>query len=391
MTEHTARAPQLEALRRRGIDLGSTQTASRWQRLRTFAWTTKGRVLLAVAGALVLGRLALPWILKSVINDRLANMDGYTGRVLDVDVSLLRGAYVLDDLRIERVDEDVSVPFVEADRIDVSLEWLALFHGRVVAEIVAEHPVLNFVNGASGQNGEGNDWRDTVDDLVPITINHFAVHDGEVHYRDFGTRPTVDVVAADLEVEATGLSTQQDEAGRNLPAHVEVLARVQQSGRLRATIDLDPWQERPTFDLALALERLPARELNRFLRAYAWVDAEGGDFFCYSEISSRGGNFRGYVKPMVEHLDLVEWGEHGDVVNVIADLVVQLVVDLFENHGTDRFATRVSVSGSFDRPGVSAVEAVVGVLRNTFIEAFEHGLERGPSAWRPDRSRPPVE
>ena len=391
MSDETAGSADRPARRATSPSFVPMHGTTRWQRLRTFLWTGKAKVLLGIVGLLVLGRLALPWILKSVINDRLANMDGYSGRVLDVDVSLLRGAYVLDDLRIERVDEDVRVPFVEAERIDVSLEWLALFQGSVVAEIVAEHPVLNFVNGARGQNGEGNDWRDTVDDLVPITINHFAVHDGEVHYRDFGSRPTVDLVAADLEVEATGLSTQQDETGRRLPAHVEVSARVQRSGRLRATIDLDPWQERPTFDLALALERLPARELNRFLRAYAWVDAEGGDFFCYSEISSRRGNFQGYVKPMVEHLDLVEWGEHGDVVNVIADLVVQLVVDLFENHGTDRFATRVNVSGSFDEPGVSALQAVVGVLRNTFIEAFEHGLERGPSSWRPDRSPPPVD
>lgn len=363
---------------------------TRWQRVRTFFWSTKGKVALGVLGVLVLARLALPWILKTVINDRLASMDGYTGRVLDVDVSLLRGAYTLDDLRIERIDRDVPVPFVEAESIDVSLEWLALLQGKVVAELVVERPILNFVNGGAGQNGAGNDWRDTVDDLVPITINHLAIHDGEVHYRDFGSHPSVDVVAASLEVEATGLSTHDDEGSDRLPAHVEVTSRVQRSGQLRATIDLDPWDERPTFDLAMALEHLPARELNRFLRAYAWVDAERGEFYCYSEISSRRGAFRGYVKPMVEHLSLFRWGEDGDVFHQIADLFVQLVVDLFENHGTDRFATRVNVSGTIDEPGVNTLEAVVGVLRNTFIEAFEHGLERGPSHWHRDRSRSPV-
>ncbi|MBN8611958.1 MAG: DUF748 domain-containing protein [Deltaproteobacteria bacterium] len=363
---------------------------TRWQRLRTFLWSTKAKVLLGILGVLVLARLALPWVLKTVINDRLAQMDGYTGRVLDVDVSLLRGAYTLDDLRIERIDRDVPVPFVEAESIDISLEWLALLQGKVVAELVVEHPVLNFVNGRGGQTGEGNDWRQTVDDLVPITINHLAIHDGEVHYRDFGSRPSVDVVAANLEVEATGLSTHYEEGSERLPAHVEVTSRVQRSGQLRAAIDLDPWDERPTFDLALSLEHLRARELNRFLRAYAWVDAEQGEFYCYSEISSRRGAFRGYVKPMVEHLSLFRWGEDDDVFHQIADLFVQLVVDLFENHGTDRFATRVNVSGTIDQPGVNGFEAVVGVLRNTFIEAFEHGLERGPSHWHRDRSRSPV-
>jgi hypothetical protein len=363
---------------------------TRWQRIRTWLWSTQGKVVLSIVGVLVLFRLALPWIVMTVVNDRLANLDGYAGRVLDVEISLWRGAYTLDDLLIERIEHESPVPFVQADQVDISLEWLALFHGKVVAELVFEHPVINFVNGRGEQNGAGNDWRQTVDDLVPITINHLAVHHGEVHYRDFGSRPTVDLVAGNLEVEATGLSTVRDEENDTLPAHIDVRGNVQRTGQLHASVDLDPWDEQPTFDLAVALEHLHARELNRFLRAYAFVDAEQGQFYCYSELSSRHGSFTGYVKPMIEHLSLFHFGEEGDVPHQIADLFVQVVEDLFENHGTDRFATRVDVSGSFAEPGVNSLQAVIGVLENTFIRAFEHGLERRAADWRPDHSRSPV-
>jgi len=348
-------------------------------------------VVLAILGTLLLARLALPWVVKTVVNDQLAHLDGYAGRVLDVDISLWRGAYTLHDLMIERIDESVPIPFVQAEEIDISVEWLALLHGQVVAQLIFEHPILNFVGGRSSQDGAGHDWRQTVDDLVPITINHLAIHHGEVHYRDFSSHPTVDVVAAALEVEAVGLSTVRDESRDTLPAHIDVRGTVQRSGQLHASIDLDPWDQQPTFDLAMALEHLQAPELNRFLRAYALVDAERGQFYCYSEISSRHGRFRGYVKPMIEHLSLFHFGEQGDVPHQIADAFVQVAEDLFENHGTDRFATRVDVGGTFAAPGVNLIQAVIGVLENEFIQAFQHGLDRSSAEWQSDHTRSPVD
>ncbi len=362
---------------------------TRWQRVRTWAWTTKGKVMLSIVLVLALFRVALPTIVKTVVNDRLAHLDGYAGRVLDVDISLWRGAYTLHDLMIERIDRSVPTPFVQCEEIDISVEWLALFRGMVVAEIITERPILHFVGGSTPQTGSGTDWRQAVDDLVPITINHFATHHGEIHYHDFSSRPTVDVVARSLEVEATGLSTHRAD-GNELPAHVDVRGRVQRSGELHASIDIDPLNRRPTFDLALAVESLAARELNRFMRAYADIDAEQGQFYVYSQIRSREGHFTGYVKPMVEHLSLFHFGEPGDIDHQLADAFLQVAEDLFENHGTDRFATRVDVSGSFDQPGVSPFQAVIGVLENTFIRAFQHGLDRPREAWEIDHSHSPV-
>jgi hypothetical protein len=362
---------------------------TRTQRFRTWLRTRKAKAIVGVVAVLGLVRLALPWVAQTIINNRLAHMEGYAGRVLDVDISLWRGAYTLHDLMIERIDAHVPAPFVQVEEIDISLEWLALFHGKVVAELVFEHPILNFVGGSTPQTGAGTDWRNVVDDLVPITINHLAIHHGEVHYRDFSSRPVVDVVAGALEVEATGLSTVQNEAVP-LPAHVSIEGRVQRRGILHAAVELDPWAQRPTFDLDLAVERLPAPELNRFMRAYADIDAEEGHFFLYSQIHSRQGHFEGYVKPMVEGLSLFRFGEGGDVLHQALDAFVQVVEDIFENHGTDRFATRVSVSGSFDAVGINAWEALIGILSNTFVRAIEHGLERPREAWAVDHSHSPV-
>jgi hypothetical protein len=362
--------------------------ASRIERVRGWLGTRPAKVVLAIVVVLVIARLALPHVIKRIVNDRLAHMEGYRGRVLDVDVSLIRGAYVLHDLLIEKTEHQTPVPFVNAPRIDISIEWAALLHGQVVAELVFDDPELNFVGGGNRQTGQGNDWRSVVDDVVPITINHLAIHRGQIHYHDFSSRPRVDLELGRLEVEATGLSTVRDES-TPLPARLDATGRVQRSGDVDVTVRLDPWALRPTFDLDLSMESLDARELNPFLRAYAGVDAEAGRFFLYSELHSRDGRFEGYVKPMAEGLSLFRFGESGDLLDQLGDAIVQVFEEIFENHGTDRFGTRVPVSGTFENVETDGWAAIIGVLSNAFIRAITHGVEGPSSAWHAERASSP--
>ncbi|WP_157069615.1 DUF748 domain-containing protein [Sandaracinus amylolyticus] len=344
--------------------------------------TRTGKVILALIVLLIAARIALPYVVEHVLNERLARLEGYYGHIDDVDMALWRGAYRIEGLRIVKTGGEQPEPFFTTPEIDISVEWEALLDGKVVAEIVVVRPVLNFIvqgGGVQEQTGEENDWRATVDDLVPLTINRFVVRDGEVHYRDYGASPRVDLRADRMQVLARGLSNVRRE-GEDLPAHVHLESRVQRSGSLVTDVRLDPWQEQPTFDLDLRLRDLPARELNPMLRAYAGVDAEGGTTFLYSEIHAREGRFRGYVKPMAEGLSLFELGEEGDFFDVLGDAIMQLVAEVFENQGEDRLAIEVPVSGTFESPEVDPWAVVGSVLRNAFVEAIQHGLAN-PGDW----------
>src|SRR5262245_2140119 len=86
--------------------------------------------------ALVILRLMLPSILLRYVNKQLTLIDGYQGHVDDIDVSLYRGAYTIRGIRLDKTGGKIPVPFFNAESIDLSVEWHALFHGRVVAEIV---------------------------------------------------------------------------------------------------------------------------------------------------------------------------------------------------------------------------------------------------------------
>ena len=50
--------------------------SERTQRLRRWFGTRQAMVVLVVVGVLVIARLMLPYIVKEVVNDRLASMDG---------------------------------------------------------------------------------------------------------------------------------------------------------------------------------------------------------------------------------------------------------------------------------------------------------------------------
>ena len=167
---------------------------------------------------------------------------------------------------------------------------------------------------------------------------------------------------------------------------MDAYGTVQGSGALEAHTRLDPWRRTPTFKLDLAMRRLDATEVNDLLRAYAGVDAEGGELYLYSELSAREGRFEGYVKPMASGLSLFAIDEEGDFFDVLGDAMVQLAVEIFENHGTDRFAVRVPLSGSLESPDADGWAAVASILSNAFIEAIEHGIE-DRSAWRPEIER----
>lgn len=369
LVHRRARTPRLRAIAER--------VAMRLER----GWA---KTLIATIALIAAARIALPYVIEHYLDERLAALEGYTGDVADVDLALFRGAYRLEGIRIVKTDGGAPVPFFRAPAIDISLEWGALLDGRVVAEIVMERPELNVVTeGARRQTGEEADWRDAVDDMVPLTINRFVIRGGEVYYRDYTRDPQVNFRIDRLGLIARGLSNRPARGGA-LPARIHADARVQQSGRLVLDARLDPFAVEPTFNLALRLRELPATELNALLRPYAGVDAEGGTFFLYSEVRARQGRFRGYVKPMAEGLSLFRSDEEGTFFDVLGDALVQLVVEVFSNWGTDRLAVRVPISGTFESPETDGWAVVLSVLSNAFIRAIRHGLEdRG--AWGPEQ------
>src|SRR5262245_4215150 len=99
-------------------------------------------VLAIVAAVLIAARIALPYWMKDEVNRRLMLLPNYDGHVEDVDVALWRGAYRVEGVRIVKTGVKSSTPFFDGDRVDFSVEWNSLLHGRIVAECAMWRPNL---------------------------------------------------------------------------------------------------------------------------------------------------------------------------------------------------------------------------------------------------------
>lgn len=335
-------------------------------------------LLIVLVVLLVGARVALPHVILWYANKTLAEVPDYRGLISDVDVALWRGAYQIEGLDIVKTDGEVPVPFFSCPVIEFSVEWRALFDGALVGEIDFRRPTLNLVAGptaATSQTDVDSRWQDKVKELFPLHINRFEVHDGTVHFRNFHSKPKVDVVMEDLHVLARNLSNSRGLA-KTLVATIEAEGRPLGDARLEFKSEIDPYREQPTFDLNAKLEKVDVRKLNDFLQAYAGVDAEGGTLGVYAELAASDGAFTGYVKPILEDLNILDLDEEADgILQKAWEGVVDVISRIFRNLPKDRFATRVEFSGRFDKPEYDMWAVIWQAVKNAFIKVLSPELD----------------
>lgn len=271
-------------------------------------------VLLTLVLCLVLLRVALPSIVERQVNSRLAAMGEYTGHIEHVDLSLWRGAYTLHELKIEKRGEDIPVPLLDAPIVDISLSWRNLLRGGIVADVVFEQPVVHFVDGEGEQNqaGLGVDWRERLENLVPIHLNDVKLNDGTWIFHNFLSNPPVDIEVTHVNAEIRNLTNVRDAEGKRV-AELSATANAFQSGRLESEARFDPFDDRTDdFSFALRILQIDLTQINDLAQAYANLDFESGNGELVMELEAVEGKVTGYAKPLFQQLKIFSW--QGDVV-----------------------------------------------------------------------------
>src|SRR5690606_25458594 len=180
---------------------------------RTRLFLKRNTIPLIILLVLIIARLLLPYFLMRYVNKTLDEIPGYTGYVEDIDVALLRGAYVIDGLILKKEDRITETPILDFEKSDISIEWRALLKGRIVSEIILHNPKFNYVTEDQGSETEADvdDWTKALTDLVPIDINHLAVHNGRANFAELNADPPIELYLNEIELEATNLSNVVNE------------------------------------------------------------------------------------------------------------------------------------------------------------------------------------
>lgn len=339
-------------------------------------------ILISIIAFIVILRLLLPTILLKLTNNALADMEDYYGEVEDLDVALLRGGFTIYNLKIEKENMNIPVPFLDIKRVDLSIHWGALLNGSLVGEIIADDPIFNFAidsTGQKSQTGIENNWVQTLKKITPLNVNLnlVTINNAQIYYKDFSQSPTVDVYVKSFNLQATNLSNVINES-KKLPASINAYGKSIGGGQLSFSAKVNILKPIPDFNADFMLEEASLASLNTFTEGYAHFDFEEGKFSLYSEMVMQDGAYEGYVKPIMTDINLIKKGSDKgkSLFNKGYQLFLDGVAELFENQKTSRFATKSPVSGNVDTTDVAIWVTIGNTLKNAFVKALPKKIDK---------------
>lgn len=332
------------------------------------------KILLPIIIILIGIRVALPYIAQSYLNKTLADLEEYTGHVYDVDISLIRGAYVIDSVVIKKRTSPLDKPFFSSDKIDISLEWKSLFKGAIVGEFVFTKPVVNFVmsdNEEEAQYGEDVNWVKPLESLMPININNLKIVDGSIFLHDHNSKTPTIIYLKDLEANFSNMSNVVYKK-EGLPSEFYVSGTSIGDGKLNVKGEAHFLKQIPDIDYNFTFEDVQMTALNDFLRSNMNIDAESGVFNLYHELAINDSQINGYIKPIIKNLKIFAWKEENrTALEFLKEAGIDLIADIFKNHKKNQFATNIPINGSLDSPKFNNFKALLATLQNTFIKALK--------------------
>ena len=322
---------------------------------------------------LIAFRIYLPTLVKNNINKILAEIPGYYGQVDDVDIALIRGAYVVNGMYLNKVNAKTQIPFLNFPKTDISIEWKSLFRGRIVSEIIMISPEVIYIfedqkSPTAGKTANVEDWTKALTDIVPIDINHFEVHDGKVAFVQLQAEPNIDLTIDNIELYADNLRNVVAREG-TLPSPIHATGVTFGNGNMTLEGNINLIKEIPDMDLEFALKGSNAKALNDLTRHYAGIDFEKGTFELYSEIAIADGYLKGYIKPMLTDTKLI--GKEDGIIGVLWEGFVGFFKFILKNQGTNTLATKVPLEGDLNNVDAGTWPTVINIFGNAWIKAFK--------------------
>lgn len=331
--------------------------------------------LLFLAVVVVVLWLALPGLLTIYVNNRLARLENHHGKVDRVSLNLWKGRYQLENLRIDHRQARNRPPVLKAPIVDVSIDWGPALRGMLVAEVDLREPVINQLTAPEIKKPKREEpLYEQLREMDPFRIKRFAIHDGEIHFRNYKTDPATHAYLQEVDLVVRNV-TNSTELAKSLFARFEGNAVAMASGSLKLEGRANPNERRPTFDVDATLRGLNIESINDFLEESGGIRVNGGHLSVNIDWQAARGRLQGITQASVrdvrpEDLEIEEGSPLKHLWNVAQESVGEL------EGGEPRTATaRLPVDVRLDQPGAQAWEAAGKILNDAFNAALRQSLE----------------
>jgi hypothetical protein len=328
-------------------------------------------VLIIIVVVLLIIRISLPFIFKSQINKQIDELEGYSGQIEGVSMQLIAGGIQIHDFTLyNEMSNDPAHAYIALDYTDVSISWRGLVKGRIVVNVILDELIVSFTQEAI----DPIPLDSLLSELIPFRINLFRITNGKIGYKDITSTPEVDIYLSDFFVEATNIQNIERQ-NDTLPATLRIQSSVLNTGSVSLNAGINLMKEIPDFEFTLEIEKVDLTHFDPFFEAYANFNLNEGLFDLYSEAAAHEGYLNGYVKPMIENLEITPTEDDASLLEKAYETVMQGVTNILESDKTDHIGTSVEFEGRIDDPEVGVWPAVWLLLRNAFFESISPDIE----------------
>ncbi|WP_445731401.1 DUF748 domain-containing protein [Mariniflexile sp.] len=325
---------------------------------------------------LIIFRIALPYMVKNYVNKVLSEIPGYYGHVEDIDIALVRGAYVIHGMYLNKMDAKTQVPFLNLKKSDISIEWKSLFKGKIVSEVILTEPVVIYVfedqQKKEAAEPEFDDWSKALTNLVPIDINHLQIINGKAAFVQISANPNIDLDMNHIQLNATNLRNvvQPDVA---LPSNISATATSVGNGKIKLDGNMNLVKKIPDMDMAFSLENASITAFNDFTNHYAGIDFSEGNFNIFSEMAIADGFLTGYVKPLLKDSKLI--GKEDGFFETLWEGFVGFFKFVLKNKKNNTLATKIEFKGDLNNVKSKLWPTIFNVVKNGWISAFKNTVD----------------
>lgn len=233
-------------------------------------------ILLWLAVAVMLyGNAFVRTRMEAAINRQL---QGYTVQLPRLDLHLFGFSVTLRDVVIAQ-DAHPKPPIAYFPALHAGVDWRALLHGGLKARFSFDEPELHIdlthlkKEAADKTKMSERGWQRAAQEIYPLEINRFQVHNGEVTYIDKDPKKPMRIER--LYVDLQNIRNVRSAAG-TYPSPLHVQAHVFGSGRLDLTGHADLLAEPfAAIDADFRLDGVPLAAVNPVAK-YAHVEIGGG-------------------------------------------------------------------------------------------------------------------
>ena len=180
------------------------------------------------------------------LNQRLP---AYIVHIGALDLHLLSLSLDLEDVIVKQKDHP-DPPIAAVSSLHGSLQWSALFSGRLVTDQSIKHPVIHFTRPQAVKELEASperkqSWQELLFGMKEIQVNEIRITDGDVTYRENATSKPLHVTG--LNVKAENIRNVRSKP-HQYPSDIHVEAVVFERGRMQLDGHADFFAE-PTMAL----------------------------------------------------------------------------------------------------------------------------------------------